>query len=100
MGTVYVDSVEYVRVRVSAEEAGVEYDPTSDTVYMAFITSDQDEDSATWTQGDWETVGGKYYARVLRGVDPVLAEGRYTVLIKVVTAAETIIRPCGTLIVE
>lgn len=100
MASIYSSGVEYLRVQVKAEEAGLPYDPTSDAVYWAFIGEDDSVAGASFVAGDWETISGKYYARILFGSDVSLTEGRYTVILKVVTDTETIIKAAGSLTVK
>ena len=100
MASIYADGIEYLRVRVKATSGGLVYDPTSDDVYFAFLDEDDLESAATWYAGDWETISGQYYGRCLFGVDVTLTAGRYSVLIKIDTGTEVIIKDAGTLIVE
>lgn len=63
--TFHHDSLEYVRVAVSAKDQGESVDPTGDTVQFAFTIAS--EDPVTWNAGTWETDGSKFFARCLIG---------------------------------
>lgn len=83
-------SVEYVRVPISAREAGSAVDPTADTVTMAFTAGTT---PTTWIAATWETdtttTPTTYYARTLVGPgNTVLAAGTWTVWVKVTDSPE------------
>src|SRR4051812_36719179 len=93
----------YILVPVSIKADGVNFDPTSDVVQMAFIT-----DSATapvtgdWKSASWEAGGGTgnvYYARCLVGPagTVTLAAGLYFVWVKIVDNPETVVVQVDTL---
>ena len=66
-------SLEYIRVPVKARRAGVAYDPTSDTVYLAITpkpevnASDQYNEPTVWATGSWDTEGTRYLAKATVG---------------------------------
>lgn len=98
--TVSASGSEYVRVPLAASIPGQAVDPTGDSVYLAFQSTDTPV-SATWNAGTWEgPFGGVYYVRVLVGSGGVaLSAGTYYVWVKVVDNPETIYRSCGQVVV-
>lgn len=92
-------SREYVKVAVSATEAGSAVDPTNDTVQMAFPVLGTDPISGDWKAATWETVGTTYYARCLVGPGGTvtLAAGSYNVWVKVTDNPEAPVRRAGVL---
>lgn len=101
-------SKEYVRIQVVAKEAGIVINPTTDSVYLAFLTSASllpqsgDFFAASW-ETDLTTVPNSYFARIIigPGSSVVLVAGTYFVWIKVVDAGgEVPIRYVGNVIVE
>lgn len=95
-------SVEYLRVAVSAKEAGVVVNPTTDAVAMAVKTS------GTPSGGDWKTAAWEtdattdpdtYYARVLVGtgtdVGALTAGDTYSVWVRVSDSPEVPIKHAG-----
>lgn len=93
-------SKEYIRVAVSAKESGTAVDPTSDTVTMAFVTTDEPV-SGDFKTASWETDNGKYYARCLVGPGGTitLSDGLYSVWVKVTDSPEVPVLKAGTLMV-
>lgn len=94
-------STRYVRCTVSATDQGTLVDPTSGTVFFAFLPNEGDEYpvSGDWKVGAWETAGDQYYARCLVGPDgaaPLDADD-YHVWIKVVLSPETVVERVGGL---
>ncbi|MCC6629960.1 MAG: hypothetical protein IT340_21495 [Chloroflexi bacterium] len=94
-------SLEYVRVRVAATEAGAAVNPTSDTVVMAFVA-----EGAAPAGGDWKTAGWEtdtttnpdtYYARCLVGPSGAvtLTAGVYDVWVKVTDTPEAPVLRAG-----
>ncbi len=69
-------SLEYVRVQVQATEAGVPVNPTSDTVYLAFMAEGSTPGSSDWKTASWETDASTSpttdYARALVGPGGVI----------------------------
>jgi hypothetical protein len=91
-------STEYVRV---AWATNPPEDPTTDTVYLAFIEGTDEPETGEWVPGGWETVGAKYYARVLVGPDgdKILGVGNYEVWSKVIDNPEHPVRKVGKLVI-
>ena len=99
-------SLEYIRVPVKARRAGVAYDPTSDTVYLAITpkpevnASDQYNEPTVWATGSWDTEGTRYLAKatVGPGGDLVPPEaGIYQIWVKVSSSPETPVMYVGDL---
>lgn len=94
-------SLEYVRVRVAAQKLGVWFDPTVDTVQMAFIPSAATPAGADWKTALWDTdtstVPATYRAQCLVGPAGTitLAAGTYTVWIKIADSPETPVKRAG-----
>lgn len=95
-------STQYVIVPVRAFSAGVAYNPTADTVQMAFKVS------GTPSGGDWNTaswaatsaVNGAYLAQCLVGPQNsgvVLAIGSYTIWVKITDSPEVPVLVVGAL---
>lgn len=95
------DSLQYVKVKVTATVSGAAYDPTSDTVKMAFTAIDTNPVSGDWNTADWETIGSNYYARCLVGPTGTitLAAGTYVVWVKITDNPEIPILRSGSLLV-
>lgn len=93
-------SLEYVKARVSATNAGVPVDMSSLPVAFAFPAPGTDP--STWYSGTWETVDGAYYARCLIGTGGVVAltNGPYDVYVKITATPEVPVKLVGTLIIE
>lgn len=95
-------SSEFIRSRVSAIEAGVAVDPTSDVVGFAFELLAVTE-PASFTTGTWETDSSGpdpvYYARIQIGPggDIVLANGEYYGWLKITDSPEIPVRRIGRL---
>ena len=92
-------SLEYVRVAVTIKRLGVEVDPTTDTVQMAFTAVGVEPVSADWKSASWETVDGEYIARCLVGPTGTvtLSDNMYTIWVKVADDPEIPVRPVGRL---
>lgn len=94
-------SLEYVRVRVSATNAGAAVDPTGDTVVMAFTAEGVAPVSGDWKTASWETdattTTDSYYARCLVGPSGTvtLTAGAYDVWVKVTDSPETPVMRAG-----
>jgi len=100
-------TTEYVRVRLTGQNNGVEIDPTSFTVQLAFPAQGVDPVSGDWATGAWETVtdslnNRQYWAKLLVGPagSKNLAKGRYDVWIKVLASPETPVVNAGQLIIN
>ena len=81
-------STQYVQVQVTATVNGTSYNPTGDTVQMAFVTVTSPPASpSAWNAAAWETDPGPvYWASCLVGPSNggvVLAAGSYFVWVKV-----------------
>jgi hypothetical protein len=98
-------TLEYLRVPISAKEAGVAVNPTSDTVKMAFVPKGTKPVNGDWKVASWETDGSTipatYLARCLVGPGGTvqLAAGTYVVWVQVTDAPEIPIRDAGELII-
>lgn len=64
-------SLAYVLVPIATKQSGVDVDPTSTTVEMAFTNEGTAPVSGDWKTGSWETDSSQfvpiYYARCLVG---------------------------------
>lgn len=83
---------EYVKVPVSAKEAGAVVNPTNPAlvVEMAFTTG---ADPIVWSAAAWETDGSTYFARILVGgvgtlATVELAPGVYVAWVRVTATPE------------
>ena len=79
-------STQYIKVPVSVIRDGGAYDPTGDTVQMAFTTSgDTDPQDSDYLSALWETVGTTYYAKALigPGINHTLAPNTYFIWVKI-----------------
>jgi hypothetical protein len=89
----------YVNVPVQATVAGQPYNPTADTVQMAFVAGPAQP--VTFYAGNWvTTVQGTYIARCLVGPansGVVLAPGLYACWVKVTDSPEVPVLPAGTI---
>lgn len=93
-------SLEYVPVQVTATKSGAVYDPTSDTVQMAFVagTVTTTPASLTFYTASWDTANGAYYALCLVGPSPgvvALTAGIWTVYVKVTDSPEVPVKNAG-----
>lgn len=95
-------STVYVQVPVQAVVDGLPYDPTGDTVQMAFPANSANP--VTWYAASW-TIGpgsGSYLAQCLvgpsSGVD--LATGTYGVWVQITDNPEIPVFYCGVLVVQ
>lgn len=96
-------SLQYVLVPVRAFSEGVAYNPTGDTVQMAFMVAGT-PGSADWKTASWAAdtqVNGVYLAQCLIGPGGTgtLAIGSYTIWLKVVDNPEIPVLPVGGLTV-
>lgn len=101
MATLKVSSLstEYIRVSVSVTKAGIPFDPTGDTVQMAFPLPNVEPVLADWKASSWESTGGNYWARCLVGPSGTvtLADGNYDVWVKITDSPEIPVRKVGSL---
>ena len=92
-------SLEYVRIRVKADAGGsTDYNPTADTVQMAFTLHDADPLTADFKTASWFTkqittptsTVSTYYASCLVGPGGAtqLSAGRYSCFVKVTDSPE------------
>lgn len=102
---IYASSLEYVTAEVDATLAGAPFDPTGDTVEMAFIPLDQVEPGgADWVAASWETVGSgltvRYLSKCLVGPAgaTTLAPGLYQVFVRVQDVPEIPVKQAATLL--
>ena len=91
-------STNYVQVQVITRSPS-SYDPTGDTVQMAFTPLTYPETSPTsWVTGSWVTFPGPaYWAEALVGRErgTALALGTYQVWVKVTdSSAVPVLQPC------
>lgn len=97
----YAESVEYLYVSVIGFSVdGVPADPTTYDPEVAFIPPCQSRSSATWLSGDWVTVDGQDWIRILAGDEEPLVPGDTRVFVRLTGAPETIVKKAGTLSVE
>ena len=99
--TVHLSSAtrEFLRTQVTAQEAGVVVNPTTDTVQFAFPSPGVAP--SVWISGSWETAGSVYYARVLVGSGTTIsAAGSYDVWVRITDSPEIPTRRIGLLILE
>lgn len=85
-------STVYVKSRVIATKNGAAYDPTGDTVEVAFKAPGVDPTGPDWHAASWETSGTNYYARLLVGPGAgglVLAVGTYHMWVRITDNPET-----------
>lgn len=94
---IYATSTEDVLVPVEATISGVQLDPTTDVVAMAFIPVDQEKPlTGDWKVAGWETdptgAQPRYYARATIGPGGVIAltggGTRYGVYVRITDSPE------------
>lgn len=96
-------SLDYVKVPITATEAGVAVDPTALPVTMAFLSTATAPVSGDFKTASWETVTSTdpdtYWARCLVGPGGAvtLTAGLYRVYAKVASSPETPVIVCGLL---
>jgi hypothetical protein len=100
-------STEYVLVPISATKEGVSYNPTGDTVEMAFMpNSVQQPGNADWMEASWETddtnIIYPYSVKCLVGPSGVitLVPGNYVMFVKIFDSPETPVLLVGQLVVN
>jgi len=83
-------SLQYVKVPILATKGGVSFDPSGDTVQMAFGTSEHIGESPTWCTASWEDAASGHLARCLVGTGgaATLTAGTYWVFVKVTDSPE------------
>ena len=107
MATQSVLSTRYCQVRVLATNPdGTAYNPTGDTVRMAFMAKPPDTvpGAGDWHNGSWSVAGNNaYFAQVLVGPangGVALTEGVYSVWLQVVDNPEEPTEPVGELTIS
>ena len=89
-------STEHIYVPVTAPDGA---DPTTAVVEMAFKVSGEPE-AGDWNAAEWEPGGPPYRIRCLVGPGgEVLADGTYSIWIRIQAAPEDIKRRAGVLVV-
>lgn len=94
-------SLEYVRVPMASERSGAPYDPTADTVQMAFLASAGPPAGGDWKTASWDTDSSTYpptyYAQCLVGPagTVTLAAGVWSVWVKVTDSPEVPVKRAG-----
>lgn len=95
-------SKQYVCVPVRSHADGSRYDPTDDSVFMAFTDVDATPGNDAWVFGSWESIGGgAYLIRCLVGpAGTITLEPReYDVWVKIEDSPEVPQEYIGRLIV-
>lgn len=101
MYTQYANSLEYVRVPMASERAGAPYNPTGDTVVMAFIAGPAAPTSGDWKTASWDTDASTYPPTYIAqclvgpGGTVTLAAGTWTVWVKVTDSPEVPVKRAG-----
>lgn len=95
-------STQYILVPVRAFKAGVLFNPTADTVQLAFMVSGT-PGTSDWKTGSWASttaVNGVYLAQILIGPKNsgvVLALGSYTIWVQITDNPEIPVMAVGSL---
>lgn len=98
--TISTASLEYVRVPVSVTKKGVAYDPTNDTVAMAF---QQTLVAPTvFYPGVWEATASSFFALCLIGPGSVvqLTAGTWYVWVQITDSPEVPVLLAGVIVVQ
>lgn len=101
-------STEYVLIPVAVTKSGVPYDPTGDTVQMAFMpTPTQVPTTGDWQDASWDTdttnILYPYTAKCLVGPSDgtiTLGTGTYVIYLKITDNPETPVLAAGQLVVN
>jgi hypothetical protein len=95
-------STEYIRVPVASERSGAPYDPTGDTVVMAFLAGAGPPESGDWKTASWDTdvttYPPTYLAQCLIGPSGgtvTLTAGVWSVWVKITDSPEVPVRRAG-----
>lgn len=96
-------SIETVRVPIKVEDPpGTPFDPTSDTIEMAFTLDEAAPVDDDFITGLWETnstvTPAVHYAACVVGPDTFEAGNTYTVWVRITDSPEVPIKWCGTII--
>lgn len=83
-------STVFVKSRIIATKNGASYNPTGDTVEVAFKLPGVDPTGPDWHAASWESAGSAYYARLLVGPAGglVLTVGSYRMWVRITDAPE------------
>jgi hypothetical protein len=94
-------SLQYVKVPITATKGGVAFDPSGDVVQMAFSASEHLGANPTWCTASWEDTTGGHLARCLVGTGgaATLAAGTHWVFVKVTDSPESPVISAGPIIV-
>ena len=96
-------SLQYVNVPVNATKAGLPYNPTSDAVSFAFLTSiAATPQSSNWVTGSWTTLTNLNYPYVAQclvgpGGTTQLSAGLYVIWIMITDSPEVPVLQAGQL---
>lgn len=95
-------STEYIRVPMASERAGAPYDPTGDTVVMAFLAGAGPPESGDWKTASWDTDATTYPPTYLAqcligptGGTVTLTAGIWTVWVRVTDSPEIPVKRAG-----
>jgi hypothetical protein len=89
-------STEYLRVQLSAFEAGAIVDPTWSLVAFAFVDSLDVPQESEWVIGEWEVADSQYFARILVGPEGhELLPGSYDVWVRANITPEIVAEHVG-----
>lgn len=93
-------STEYVRIPVTASKLGVPYDPTGDTVMMAFTLEGSGDGPTDFVTASWETAAGQFFALCLVGPAATqLPVGAYTAWVKITDSPEIPVLPSSSIVI-
>ena len=93
-----VASTQYVSVDVAASVSGVVTDPTSDLIYMAFVSANVTPQDSDFVTATWAGGASPYIAHVLVGPGGIaLARGLYTIWFKIIDTPEVPVVSVGRL---
>lgn len=100
---VVASSKEALRVRIDVDSPpGTQFDPTDDTVEMAFTLNDADPGDDDFIPAQWETNATVnppvFYAACVVGPDTLTAGNTYTVFVRITDSPEVPIKWCGTVV--
>jgi hypothetical protein len=92
-------SKQYIKIPVTATVNGIVVDPESDSVAFACVAPGVAPASGDFVAGSWETISGRYYARVLigPGTSLELVTGLYEIFVKITDNPEIPVLDSGLL---